>query len=78
MSSVQWFPDSVWLYYIHQASSTPMISACFRYLQYFNAGMLSGVFTTAIMAPGERIKCLLQVNMGPGKSYTFTKSVLIV
>ncbi|XP_015931003.1 mitochondrial carnitine/acylcarnitine carrier protein [Parasteatoda tepidariorum] len=30
-------------------------------LQLFNAGMLSGVFTTAIMTPGERIKCLLQV-----------------
>ena len=30
-------------------------------VQLFNAGMLSGVFTTAIMAPGERIKCLLQV-----------------
>ncbi|XP_070394706.1 mitochondrial carnitine/acylcarnitine carrier protein-like isoform X2 [Dermacentor albipictus] len=29
--------------------------------QLFLAGMLSGVFTTAIMAPGERIKCLLQV-----------------
>lgn len=32
-----------------------------RYPQLFAAGMLSGVFTTAIMAPGERIKCLLQV-----------------
>lgn len=30
-------------------------------LQLFNAGMLAGVFTTAIMAPGERIKCLLQI-----------------
>jgi len=29
--------------------------------QLFKAGMISGVFTTAIMAPGERIKCLLQV-----------------
>lgn len=29
--------------------------------QIFNAGMLSALFTTAIMAPGERIKCLLQV-----------------
>ncbi|XP_041460755.1 mitochondrial carnitine/acylcarnitine carrier protein-like [Lytechinus variegatus] len=29
--------------------------------QLFMAGMLSGVFTTAIMAPGERIKCLLQI-----------------
>lgn len=32
-----------------------------RYPQLFAAGMLSGIFTTAIMAPGERIKCLLQV-----------------
>lgn len=32
-----------------------------RFPQLFAAGMLSGVFTTAIMAPGERIKCLLQV-----------------
>uniref|UniRef100_H3DB03 cAMP-dependent protein kinase type II-alpha regulatory subunit n=1 Tax=Tetraodon nigroviridis TaxID=99883 RepID=H3DB03_TETNG len=30
------------------------------YPQLFAAGMLSGVFTTAIMTPGERIKCLLQ------------------
>lgn len=29
--------------------------------QLFKAGMLSGVFTTLIMAPGERIKCLLQI-----------------
>lgn len=34
-----------------------------RYHQLFMAGMLSGVFTTAIMAPGERIKCLLQVSV---------------
>lgn len=27
------------------------------------AGMFSGIFTTAIMAPGERIKVLLQVYM---------------
>ncbi|BFZ10655.1 hypothetical protein BsWGS_13694 [Bradybaena similaris] len=31
------------------------------YPQLFKAGMLAGVFTTAIMAPGERIKCLLQI-----------------
>lgn len=30
-------------------------------LQICNAGMVSALFTTAIMAPGERIKCLLQV-----------------
>lgn len=39
-----------------------------RYQQLFAAGMLSGVFTTAIMAPGERIKCLLQVR-GYGCSF---------
>jgi hypothetical protein len=33
-------------------------------IQLFAAGMLSGVFTTVIMAPGERIKCLLQVGIG--------------
>ncbi len=35
--------------------------------QTFTAGLLSGVFTTAIMAPGERIKCLLQIqSASPG------------
>ncbi len=29
--------------------------------QIFYAGAFSGIFTTTIMAPGERIKCLLQV-----------------
>jgi len=32
--------------------------------QIFNAGMVAGVFTTVIMAPGERIKCLLQIQAG--------------
>lgn len=35
--------------------------------QLFAAGMLSGVMTTTIMAPGERIKCLLQVQQGQAK-----------
>lgn len=30
-------------------------------LQLFYAGAFSGIFTTSIMAPGERIKVLLQV-----------------
>lgn len=30
-------------------------------LQLFQAGAFSGIFTTSIMAPGERIKVLLQV-----------------
>ncbi|XP_019911060.1 cAMP-dependent protein kinase type II-alpha regulatory subunit isoform X3 [Esox lucius] len=37
------------------------------YRQLFAAGMLSGVFTTAIMAPGERIKCLLQIQAATGE-----------
>jgi len=38
--------------------------------QLFKAGCLAGVFTTVIMAPGERIKCLLQIqaaSTGPPK-----------
>ncbi|KAH9287311.1 Mitochondrial carnitine/acylcarnitine carrier protein [Echinococcus granulosus] len=38
--------------------------------EIFLAGMLSGVFTTALMAPGERVKCLLQVqNLGLHPKY---------
>ncbi|XP_058808672.1 congested-like trachea protein [Phymastichus coffea] len=33
-------------------------------LQIFYAGAFSGIFTTVIMAPGERIKCLLQIQHG--------------
>ncbi|XP_047142479.1 mitochondrial carnitine/acylcarnitine carrier protein isoform X1 [Hydra vulgaris] len=36
--------------------------------QIFNAGLLSGVFTTVIMTPGERIKCLLQIQSGDPKN----------
>nr|BAM18665.1 congested-like trachea [Papilio xuthus] len=32
--------------------------------ELFAAGAFSGVFTTSIMAPGERIKCLLQIQQG--------------
>ncbi|XP_009074809.1 PREDICTED: mitochondrial carnitine/acylcarnitine carrier protein [Acanthisitta chloris] len=38
------------------------------YPQLFAAGMLSGVFTTVIMAPGERIKCLLQIQAATGET----------
>ncbi|KAM7539966.1 hypothetical protein Aperf_G00000020875 [Anoplocephala perfoliata] len=34
---------------------------CISKPEVFCAGMLSGVFTTILMSPGERIKCLLQV-----------------
>lgn len=33
-------------------------------MQLFAAGAFSGVFTTTVMAPGERIKCLLQIQQG--------------
>jgi len=33
-------------------------------LQMFFAGGISGVMTTAVMTPGERIKCLLQIQQG--------------
>lgn len=36
----------------------------FRVVHYFAAGAFSGIFTTSIMAPGERIKCLLQIQQG--------------
>lgn len=35
-------------------------------VQLFAAGAFSGIFTTTIMAPGERIKCLLQIQQGGG------------
>lgn len=34
------------------------------HLQILGAGAFSGIFTTTIMAPGERIKCLLQIQQG--------------
>ncbi|XP_012883516.1 PREDICTED: mitochondrial carnitine/acylcarnitine carrier protein [Dipodomys ordii] len=44
-----------------------------NYPQLFAAGMLSGVFTTGIMTPGERIKCLLQIQASSGENkYTGT------
>ncbi|KAJ8930066.1 hypothetical protein NQ314_017171 [Rhamnusium bicolor] len=34
------------------------------YLQYFGAGSFSAISTTVVMVPGERIKCLLQIQQG--------------
>jgi len=36
--------------------------------QFWNAGMVAGVFTTTVMTPGERIKCLLQIQSGDPKN----------
>jgi len=38
-------------------------------LQLFYAGAFSGIFTTIIMAPGERIKCLLQIQHSKHNKY---------
>lgn len=48
--------------------------------QIFNAGCLSGVFTAAILVPGERIKCILQIQgaqaeQGIPPKYTGPKDV---
>lgn len=40
---------------------SPKESNRYTYQDYFLAGAFSGIFTTSIMAPGERIKCLLQI-----------------
>ncbi len=38
--------------------------------EHFNAGLLSGVYTTAVMVPGERIKVMLQLSgTGTGTKY---------
>ncbi|XP_067095861.1 mitochondrial carnitine/acylcarnitine carrier protein [Osmerus mordax] len=37
------------------------------YAQVYLAGCLAGVFTTIIVAPGERVKCLLQVQASGGQ-----------
>lgn len=42
-------------------SDTKHFSIISRYFQILTSGFFAGVCTTVIMAPGERIKCLLQV-----------------
>jgi len=41
-------------------------------VQFWNAGMVAGVFTTVVMTPGERIKCLLQIQSGSNPKYNGT------
>ena len=58
---------------LQQKSPDDKLSA----IQLFNAGMLSGVFTTAIMTPGERIKCLLQVQLVSGTLISISYKCLL-
>ena len=41
------------------------------------AGALSGVMTTIVMAPGERVKCLLQVSLLQAKCVSNTQKEVI-
>lgn len=45
------------------------------HLQLYCAGAFSGFFTTTIMAPGERIKCLLQIQQGGSGPQKYTGPV---
>ncbi|KAF7278825.1 hypothetical protein GWI33_007938 [Rhynchophorus ferrugineus] len=47
-------------------------------LQYLAAGAFSGVCTTLIMAPGERIKCLLQIQEGKNVPKVYSGPVDVV
>jgi len=57
---------------------TPSIDERHSYLQYFAAGAFSGIFTTFIMAPGERIKCLLQIQAGNGAAKVYNGPLDVV
>uniref|UniRef100_A0A3Q0RIF5 Si:dkey-150i13.2 n=1 Tax=Amphilophus citrinellus TaxID=61819 RepID=A0A3Q0RIF5_AMPCI len=51
-----------------QLQQSPEFKLKAEYAQIFLSGCLAGVFTTVIVAPGERIKCLLQVQLSGGGS----------
>ncbi|XP_063218847.1 congested-like trachea protein [Bacillus rossius redtenbacheri] len=46
--------------------------------QLFFAGAFSGVFTTTLATPGERIKCLLQIQQGSGTPQKYSGPVDVV
>lgn len=48
-------------YSLGKKLQTPHSTGQYGPLQIYNAGMLSAMFTTALNGPGERVKCLLQV-----------------
>eukprot|EP00118_Oscarella_pearsei_P027654 m.311258 g.311258 ORF g.311258 m.311258 type:complete len:300 (+) comp63451_c0_seq1:19-918(+) len=47
-------------------------------LSHFNAGVISGLFTTSVMVPGERIKCILQIQTGAGGKKEYSGPVDVV
>lgn len=62
MMAVSFFGFGLGKQLLQSDPSVPITSA-----QTFLAGTLAGVFTTVIVAPGERIKCLLQVQSISGQ-----------
>ena len=61
INCLRFFCTFIYLLNIYQHKLIDFV-IIFRYYQIFLAGGFSGIFTTGIMAPGERIKCLLQVS----------------
>ncbi|XP_056590007.1 mitochondrial carnitine/acylcarnitine carrier protein isoform X1 [Triplophysa dalaica] len=56
MMAMNFFGFGLGKEFLQSDPTTPL-----TYTQIYLAGMLAGVFTTVIVAPGERIKCLLQI-----------------
>uniref|UniRef100_A0A914MRH4 Uncharacterized protein n=1 Tax=Meloidogyne incognita TaxID=6306 RepID=A0A914MRH4_MELIC len=46
--------------------------------QNFTAGAIAGIFTTSVMVPGERIKCILQVQHSGGAAQKYDGPVDVV
>ncbi|XP_065058964.1 mitochondrial carnitine/acylcarnitine carrier protein-like [Rhopilema esculentum] len=57
-----------WGYGVGRALQTSRDSLALSNFQILKAGMLSGFLISFMNAPGERIKCLLQVQKGSGSS----------
>jgi len=49
-----------------------------NFIQNFCAGALAGVLTTGVMVPGERIKCLLQVQSIGGGATQYSGPIDVV
>eukprot|EP00794_Sanderia_malayensis_P006983 gene6983-7768_t len=55
-----------WGFGLGKSLQTNATSTQLSHFQLFKAGMLSGLFVAFLNAPGERIKCLLQVQLNDG------------
>lgn len=57
-------------YSLGKKLQTPIDGHHYSALQIFNAGMLSSVFSNLLTTPGERIKCLLQIQQAASNATT--------